>query len=263
MRGRIVTLLSDFGDRDGYAAAMKGVILSLAPDATLVDAVHDIPPYDIAAGAWSLAQYWALYPKGTIHLAVVDPGVGAGRKAVLVEADGRLIVAPDNGLSACAVRQARETRYWALREEAHRQGEVSATFHGRDIFSHVCGLLASGQARPDEVGVPLAALALLPCAEAKVDGSVARGAILHVDRFGNLISSLTREHLQALPEGVVKITLGDVEIGGLSRTYADGPRGQLMALIGSSGHLEVALNSGSAAQHTGLGRETPLVARVD
>src|SRR4051794_16380619 len=145
----IVTFTTDFGFRDGYAGAMKGVVLSLAPGATLVDVTHGVPPQDVAAGAVALSQAAALFPPGTVHVAVVDPGVGSARADLLVESGGCFFVGPDNGVLSLAARRPRRIR--RIEAAASRREPVSPTFHGRDVFAPTAGLLAAG-ARPDDAG---------------------------------------------------------------------------------------------------------------
>lgn len=247
---RIVTLLSDFGTRDGYVAAMKGVVLSAAPDARLVDAGHEVAPYDVRAAAWVLRQYAGLYPPGTIHVAVVDPGVGTARRALAVEADGRYYLAPDNGLLWWILQSAREARVGAMRPDVYRGRGPSSTFHGRDVFAHAAGQLAAGR-EWEELAEPCAPDARPQWGEPLRDGAGWLGEVIHVDRFGNLVTNLTAMHLQGIDRRLAIFTCAGHRAVGLSRTYADVPPGQPVAYLGSDGHVELGLNQGSAAASWG------------
>jgi S-adenosyl-L-methionine hydrolase (adenosine-forming) len=250
----IVTLTTDFGFRDGYAGAMKGVVLTLAPAATIVDVTHGVPPQDVVAGAVALAQAAPLYPPGTIHVAVVDPGVGSARAGVLVEAGegprASYFVGPDNGVLTLAARAPR--RVWRIEAPAFRREPVSPTFHGRDVFAPTAGRLAAG-ARPDEAGPRVDTLVELGRPAIERRGGQIEGTVIHVDAFGNLITSLTGDHV---PEGAA------IEVEGaggvfhpvLARTFSDVPEGALVAYLGSGGQLEIARRNGSAAAHLGAER---------
>ena len=192
----IVTLLTDFGTVDGYVAAMKGVILSQAPAATVVDATHEIPPQDVLAGAWALRQYALLFPPGTIHVAVVDPGVGTARRALLVEADERLYLAPDNGILGWVVRGAKAVRRRALLRDVRLPGETSSTFHGRDIFAFAAGVLASRKRTVDDVSTGIEDIEWPAWVEPARDGVSLAGSVIHVDAFGNLVTNIERATLE-------------------------------------------------------------------
>jgi S-adenosyl-L-methionine hydrolase (adenosine-forming) len=250
----VVTFTTDFGTADGYVGAMKGVVLSLAADAVLVDITHEIARHDVAAGAFALAQAASLYPTGTVHVAVVDPGVGGRRKELLVEAGGALYLGPDNGLLSLATRGARQGRVIRSIEAPHfRRPSVSPTFHGRDVFAQAAGRLAAG-APPQEAGPVLAQMADLDSAPASsASGRSEAAVIMHIDAFGNLITSWAAEALPASrffiqPDGgqPFEVTSG--------RTYSDVASGELMAYVGSAGFIELAVRDGSAAGRTGLAR---------
>lgn len=260
--GAMVTLMTDFGTRDGYVAAIKGVILSMAPFARVIDAAHEIPAHDVRAGAWVLRQYAPLYPEGSIHLAVVDPGVGSDRRALVLEADGRLYLAPDNGLLWWVAQGARSVKTGVLRPECRRPGGASATFHGRDVFAYAAGLLASGSTWPaiaDPAEVPHAPAWGLPVREA----GAWRGEVIHVDRFGNLITNLTAEALGDLGSARrVEVRMGELRIAGISRTYSDVAPGRPLAYVGSDGHLEIAIHGGRAADCGGKPGTAVRIARL-
>jgi len=253
-----VTLLTDFGEQDGYVAAMKGVILSEAPGTWVVDAAHNISPQDVRAGAWVLSQYWECYPLGTIHVAVVDPGVGTDRKALMLEANGRYFVGPDNGLLAWVLERVKDVTAFAIRSHVHRPGPVSSTFHGRDIFAYAAGRFAAGDKLMD-LAAPVDQLIRPAWSRVQVDAASITGEVVHIDRFGNLIASITTTHLEgAQPK---RISVGDRSVSRLARAYAEVEPGAPLALIGSSGHLEISLCGESAAARWHIDRGTPV--RVD
>jgi S-adenosylmethionine hydrolase len=255
----VVTFTTDFGTGDGYVGAMKGVVLSLAPDAQLVDITHEVPPFDIAAGAFALAQAAPLFPPGSIHVVVVDPGVGHGRADLVVEARGSFFVGPDNGVLSLAARGPRVAH--RIESDHFRRQPVSPTFHGRDVFAAAAGRLASG-ASPRDAGsllpamVDLTSVSVDPAAANDANGARGLGGtILHVDRFGNLITSIDGERLTAgpwrlRPHGAH----GSGFVAAVARTYAEVARGALLFYVGSSGLVELACREGSAAAATGLGR---------
>jgi S-adenosylmethionine hydrolase len=248
----IVTLLTDFGTRDGYVGAVKGVVLSRCPEAHLVDVSHEIPPGDVAAASWVLGQAAPWFPPGTVHLVVVDPGVGSTRRAVALEVAGQRYVAPDNGVLSRVLAAppilGRDARAYELTERGLWLDPPSAVFHGRDLFAPVAGYLAAGGSIAG-VGseLPLAGLARSPWPEPVLAGDTWTGQVVWVDRFGNLVTNLS------LAPGAA----GEVEAGGrhlpVHLTYSDVAAGELLALTGSSGLLELACNRGSAAEVLGLG----------
>lgn len=251
---RIITFLTDFGTADGYAAAMKGVVLSAAPAVVPVDVTHDIPPQDVEAGAWALHQCWRYYPAGTVHVAVVDPGVGTPRPALLAEADGQWFLAPDNGLLSWIFRTAASCRVYRLRSGVHRAEGLSNTFHGRDVFAYVAGLLAAGETRIDEVADPHDSYILGPWsqAERRRDGLI--GRVVHVDRFGNLVTNIARADLGDPDKRPPHIGVGSVRMVGLSSSYAGGKPGEPLAIMNSADLLEIAVNRQSAREVLGLDR---------
>lgn len=247
----LVTLLTDFGTADGYVGAMKGVIASLAPSARVVDVTHDIRAGDVRGGALALETAAPYFPPGTIHVAVVDPGVGTARRGIAVEAGGQAFVGPDNGLLALAARPDR--RVFILDRARYHLQAVSPTFHGRDVFAPIAARLATG-VRASNLGTKtdsddLRELAL-PRPLATRGGLV--GEVIHADRFGNLITNVVAADLARLsgaaPLKSIRIHVGRRRLsGGLARTYGDAGRHALLALVGSSGRLEIARRDGSAA----------------
>lgn len=247
----LITLLTDFGTADGYVGQMKGVILSAAPAATVVDISHEIPPQDVEAARLTLARYWRRFPEGTIHVAVVDPGVGSARAALAVASGGQYLIGPDNGvLSPALLLPGAEVVSLPVPAGA------SPTFHGRDVFAPAAASLAGGVAFP-ALGSPHAepVVRRTPEPERRPDGSIA-GQVIAIDRFGNAISNLTLVHR----EGVL------VEVGGCElvvySTYAEARRGQACAVVGSSGLVEICVREGSAAHELGLTRGDPVVLRT-
>jgi S-adenosylmethionine hydrolase len=245
----IITLLTDFGTADGYVAELKGVLYSAAPDVNVVDLSHEIAPQDVESGRLAVARYWRRFPNGTVHIVVVDPGVGSSRSALAVSSDDRFLVGPDNGVLSPSLL-ASGARAVALPVPSG----ASATFHGRDVFAPAAAALATG-APVDALGAPCVDPIVRRTPEARrgVDGSVI-GEIIAIDRFGNAISNLIA------PRG------GRVEIAGrvmpIVRTYADSAVGDLIALVGSSGFVEIAQREGSAARALGIARGTPVTLRT-
>jgi S-adenosylmethionine hydrolase len=236
----VVTFTSDFGPADGYAAAMKGVVLSLAPDAVLVDISHAIPRHDIAAGALALAQAAPFFPSGSVHVAVVDPGVGSERAPMVVETAAGVFVGPDNGVLSAAAPQPRQA--FRIDNPTFRREPTSPTFHGRDIFAVAAGRIAGGvPAR--EAGTPLAGIVELDgMAEAPLT-SECRGRVVHVDGFGNLVTSLVGEC-----GGAWHVACEGRRFGIMAgRTYTDVAAGALVLYVGSSRRVEIAVREGSAA----------------
>ena len=247
----VVTFTTDFGAADGYAGAMKGVVLSLAPDAVLVDISHQVPARDVTAGAFVLAQAASFFPPGTIHVAVVDPGVGGARAEVVVKAGQSLFVGPDNGLLTLAALEPRQA--WQIEQPGFRLEPVSATFRGRDVFAAAAGRLAAGWA-PDAAGSPLDELAPLPGAlRPTLLAGGGEGRVVHVDGFGNLVLSFRDERAGA---GGWRVSREDGRrfTAWAGRTFSDVAVGELVLYAGSSGYLELAVRDGSARALTGLER---------
>jgi S-adenosyl-L-methionine hydrolase (adenosine-forming) len=245
----IVTLMTDFGTVDGYVAAMKGALLTVNPRTTLVDVTHHIPTQDVTEAAFQLATVWSTFPKGTIHLVVVDPGVGSDRRAIVVEADGHYFVTPDNGLLTLLISSIPPTRAVVLDRPEHFRADVSSTFHGRDIFAPVAGLLARGDIDLFQVGseIDTASIVKLPCAPTEDRHGQLRAPVVSVDRFGNCRTLLTRRELSRNLSDSVYVRCKDVTVRGVYSTYSDVPMGKTLALWGSHGGLELAVRGGSAA----------------
>ena len=239
-----ITLLTDFGTGDCYVAEVKGALLSAAPDLTLVDVSHDVAPGDRRSGAYILGRIWHRFPAGTVHLAVVDPGVGTQRAALALAAHGHYFVAPDNGLLTMVLRDA-EVRIVTL---ATPDG-ASPTFHGRDLFAPAAAALATGTPLA-ELGEPFAGMPeRLVYTEPHHEGKSVVGQVVYVDRFGTLVTNLT----PALVPAYAVIEVEGLEVGPLRRTFGDVPTGGLVAYLGSGGEVEVAVRDGSAARRLGMG----------
>ncbi len=246
----LVTLLTDFGTADGYVAEMKGVLLSGAPGVQLVDISHDVPAQDIEFARLTFARYWRRFPAGTVHIVVVDPAVGTARKALAIESDGRFAVGPDNGVLSPAMLLP-GARAVAL-DIPHG---AAPTFHGRDVFAPAAVRLLCGEDF-EALGTPYsdAALRRTPEAQRRADGGQ-DGLVLGVDRFGNLITNLTGRG-----DGTVEV---QGKLLRIVRTYGDATEGELLALVGSHGLIEVAVRGGSAARTLGIGRGAPVTLRRD
>ncbi len=250
----VVTLLTDFGTADYFVGAMKGAVLASNPSALIIDITHEVPPFDIEAGAFTLRAAFETFPAGTVHVAVVDPGVGSARRAVAVEGRGHTFVGPDNGVFGHVYGRVEPFRVFQLADEKFFRREVSATFHGRDIFAPVAGALSRG-VRAGELGPEVFDYVRLPAAtvEKDVDGTLV-GAVIHVDRFGNLVTNIAPEDLQE--ESGARLLVNGREVRRFRRFFAedaDAP-GEPFALWGSAGLLEVAVFQGSAARLLGAKR---------
>jgi len=250
----VITLTTDFGTADGFVGAMKGVILGIAPGAALVDLSHEVPPQDVLAGALLLEAACPHFPDETIHLAVVDPGVGGRRAAIAVRTPRALYVGPDNGLLTLILDRDPPRNMVRLTNPAFHRHPVSATFHGRDVFAPVAAHLAAGAAF-EELGEPHPSLVRLEVPRPAFADSTADAHVLHVDRFGNLVLDVTREAFDAWAPGAgafVTIRAGGAQTHGIRRTYSDVAAGALAAYWGSGGRLELAVRNGSAAAALGL-----------
>lgn len=248
MPGPVVTLLTDFGTADGYVAEMKGVIVSLAPDVRIMDVSHDIPPQDIARARLAVTRYWRRFPRGVVHVVVVDPGVGTARAALAVESDGRFLVGPDNGVLSAALALPR-----AVVVSLDVPGGASPTFHGRDVFAPAAARLARGE--PLEIlgaHYRTSVVTRIP-PTVRGDGGRITGEVIAIDRFGNAITNI-----EATAAATVVVAGSVVPV---VTTFADVETGRGCALAGSSGFMEVAVRDGNAAQALGLCVGAPVEAR--
>jgi hypothetical protein len=250
----IITLLTDFGTADGYVGAMKGVILSLNSRAKVVDLAHDISPQDVLGGALALASAALYFPPETIHVAVVDPGVGSKRKPILVLWRGHFLVGPDNGLLSLAFEGTGPEGIYHLTRWQYFRDRISRTFQGRDIFAPVAAHLSLG-IPPEELGEPLSTWEQIHLPIPQEAKGRLHGEVIHVDRFGNLITNIREEDVQRLFQGkTVLITIGGRTLRGIKTSYAETGEGELLAIIGSGGWLEISQNKGQAVQKLKLGR---------
>lgn len=245
----IITLLTDFGSSDYFVGAMKGVTLSINPEATIVDITHDIPPQDIETAAFNLLSCYRDFPKGTIHVAVVDPGVGSDRRAIVVECAHQFFVGPDNGLFSWICER---EGVWSATHITNRKffrHPVSNTFHGRDVFAPVAAALSAGH-QPQEFGPALTDIVRLPSLEpTTISENVVEGRIIHVDHFGNCITNFTRRTLES--RGVAtswRMALNNCEISSFRDFFAESTAHEVFAIVGSAGFIEICARNGSAAK---------------
>jgi S-adenosylmethionine hydrolase len=252
----ILTLTTDFGLSDHYVGVMKGVILGICPQAQIVDISHQIPPFEISEGAYTIAQAYAYFPPKTVHVVVVDPGVGTSRRPILMEAAGQYFVAPDNGVLAMVYSRERH-KIRLISNEKYFHHPVSRTFHGRDIFSPVAAHVAAG--------VPASRIGKLirdylrpgfekPQRTGKRTWS---GRILKIDRFGNIITNFHAADFPDLERRNVAMVIGPRQIEALAHNYAECGPGELFMIVGSSGYVEVSVSQGSAARQIGCETGAP------
>jgi S-adenosyl-L-methionine hydrolase (adenosine-forming) len=252
----IVTLTTDFGTNDHFVGAVKGVILDIAPEAAIVDISHAVQAYDVLDGALAISQTYSYFPTGTVHMVVVDPGVGTTRRPIIASSDGYHFVAPDNGVLSMVYAKEERIHVRHVTSDHYFRQPVSNTFHGRDVFAPVAAYLAKmvdshkfGEEIEDYVR--FAAPRPKPVAENRL-----RAVVLKVDRFGNLITNVTPEDAPALFAGKVgfKIVVGSKEITAIRTAYAEGTPGEVFGIVGSMGYLEIVANRAPAAQITGAGK---------
>ncbi|MSQ14362.1 MAG: S-adenosyl-l-methionine hydroxide adenosyltransferase [Dehalococcoidia bacterium] len=281
---KIITMLTDFGESDGYVASMKGVVLVIDPSATLVDITHQIRPQDVMAAAFVIDTAYSYFPKGTIHVVVVDPGVGSNRSALLVCVPDYCFVAPDNGvltnvvsrwlptvgppfLSVVETEDKRSLHrvelphgspisIYRLTDERYFLRAVSQTFHGRDIFAPVAAHVSRG-IPPEDIGERINHIHLFSLPVPQSNGDLITAEVIHIDRFGNMITNLLPPEIAG---EITTVAVAGHVISGLSKSYLDG--GDLLAIIGSSGRLEIAARNGSAAAVLGLGVGAKVEVRV-
>ena len=250
----VIALLTDFGTADHYAGTMKGVILGICPDVTLVDISHDIPAHDVAAGALELAASYKYFPTGTIFVAVVDPGVGSARRGLAADTGDYRFVAPDNGVLTLALRESPPKKIVELTERRYARPTVSRTFEGRDRFAPAAAWLAKGTQLP-ALGRPVSDIQRIDLPAPEVEAAEIRGLVVRVDRFGNLVTNIDRKSVERLAQGgAIAIEADGKPVERLAATYAELPAGGVGALFGSTDHLEIAAPSASAAAHLQLGR---------
>ncbi len=274
-RPRVITLLTDFGNQDAYVGIMKGIIAGINPFANIVDICHSIPPQGIFSGAYLLFSFYKYFPRKTIHVAVVDPGVGSRRDIVCVETKDYFFLVPDNGILSFIVQEERLKSIFRVTNSKYFLPSPSNTFHGRDVFAPVAAHLSLG-VKPQQFGIRVNQLEQLdmPKPVQKKAGQV-EGQIIYIDRFGNLITNITKEYLikgaggqkpevrskkpdafektskdkMLLKYDTIETTIGKKKIIGLSKTYTDVKPGEPLVLFGSAGFLEVSINQGNAQKY--------------
>lgn len=242
----VIALLSDFGERDHYVSAMKGVLLERQPDTQIIDISHEVAPGDVVEGAWLLAAAWRDLPPGTVVVAVVDPGVGSDRRPIGIRIRGRQAVGPDNGLLEIVTRDpgdARDALAVELTVRALWRHPVSPVFHGRDIFAPIAAALAGGTPL-SEVGDAIDSIMPLPIARPGRTADGVIGHVIHVDRFGNVVTDIPRE---MVPRGAITVGAGTVMVTRVVQYYKQIAEGDVAMLINSAGHLEIAMNGARAA----------------
>jgi S-adenosylmethionine hydrolase len=239
----MITLTTDFGTKDGYVGAVKGVIKSINPDAKLVDITHEIEPFDILGAAFTLKNYYAYYPKGTVNLVVVDPGVGSDRQPLLIKSEDFFFVGPDNGIFTFVYDRERLKEIIQVSNKKYFLADLSTTFHARDIFAPVAAYLSLG-VDVNEFGSPAKQCSKLLLPQPKVTEQKITGEVMHIDRFGNLITNIEADLLHK--KRITTIRVGNKQINRISQSYFDILVGKVGALVGSSGFLEIAVNQGSA-----------------
>ncbi|MDE0466739.1 MAG: SAM-dependent chlorinase/fluorinase [Candidatus Poribacteria bacterium] len=268
---RIITLTTDFGIRDTYVGIMKGVILGINLNVQVVDLTHAIPPQDIYEAAFSINAAHSYFPRGTIHVIVVDPGVGSDRRAIVCQTDNAFFVCPDNGVLSYLLQSTEDEAEQPInaveiQNKAYYLPEVSNTFHGRDIFAPVAAHLSLGVPLED-IGPPVQTLVQLPIQAPELSGNTLTGQIVKIDRFGNAITNISESAIAGLESAstggisAYEIRIGSVRLNRFNRAYAESGVGKPLAIIGSSGLLEIAVNGGSAEKQLGLKRGDVIVIR--
>jgi S-adenosylmethionine hydrolase len=257
----IVTLTTDYGTNDHLVAVLKGVILRINPEVTIIDITHEVVPFDLLDGALAIASAYPYFPARTIHVVVVDPGVGTERRPLLVSGQNQYFIAPDNGVLSGVYEREQNFTVRHLTSEHYFLQPVSKTFHGRDIFAPAAGWL-SKHWQPASMGEDIKDFKRFAMPRPKEGGDgLLKGVVLKVDGFGNLITNIRAEDLSpdSLEKGEVKLQAGSHAVTRLVPTFASGNAGEPIAYVGSNGYVEIAVNKGSAAKTLGIGRGTPVL----
>ncbi len=242
---KVITLITDFGDAGGYAGIMKGVILSINPQCQIIDITHHIPPQDREEAAYVLQSVHPFFPSGSIHLVVVDPGVGSNRKPIIVESAQNWFVGPDNGVFSFIYLKNQQKKVWEITNQEYCLSQVSSTFHGRDLFAPIAAHLSLGVS-PHVLGKKLEHYVQLEGLEPEIREDVLKGRVVCIDHFGNLVSNISRQFFtRTVGEKPFRIRVGGQVINEISDTYADVGDREVIALFGSSGQLEIAVRNGN------------------
>ena len=263
MRRPVITLTTDFGLSDHFVGTMKGVILGICPEARIVDISHEVGAFAITEGAFLLAQAYRYFPRGTVHVVVVDPGVGTARRPILAEAADQYFVAPDNGVLSLIYDHEAVVSVRHITAEHYFLNPVSNTFHGRDVFAPVAAWVAKAY-QTEAMGEEISDYVRFTLPKPKVAGSTRKGLVLRVDAFGNLVTNFTAEDL---PQGAgadskIKLQVGGKSVEKLTQTFAQGAAGEPVAIVGSSGFLEIAVNKGQAARVLGVNRGAEVILEI-
>jgi S-adenosylmethionine hydrolase len=258
----ILTLTTDFGIRDAYVGAMKGVVLSLSPATTLVDISHEVTAQDVMEGAYVIASAYPYFPRGTVHLVVIDPGVGSDRRGIVVETRDHWFVAPDNGVLSSILDEGTACRIVSIENTDWFRDRVSATFHGRDIFAPVAAALLNGK-DVGECGPSVEDPVKLHLWSAKISQGTVEGRVVHVDQFGNCVTQIKREDMKraGLSSGC-RVTVGNHNLDGIGVAYSEVSEGSAIGLFGGRDTLEIAINGGNAAERLGIARGDKVSVRL-
>ena len=259
----IITLTTDYGTSDHLVGVMKGVMLSINPEVNIIDITHNVISHDILDGALTIGQAYKYFPPKTIHVVVVDPGVGTQRRPVLVASDQHYFIAPDNGVLSSVYDQTEALYVWNIISEHYFRQPVSKTFHGRDIFAPVAAWLSKSW-QTSAFGEQITDFARFAIPKPKAAGNSIKGIVLRVDQFGNLITNFTAQDVPALssPNGKLTIRAGNAVVTKIVPTFAQGTAGEAVGIIGSSGYLEISVNKASAAKALGIARGAEVTVEV-
>lgn len=257
----IITLTTDFGLRDPWVGSIKGTVLSINREATVVDISHGVSPHNVMEGAFVLGQAYATFPKGTIHVAVVDPGVGGERRGVAVETERYIFVGPDNGIFTFALEDEEVRTVVALTRADFFLPTVSDTFHGRDVFAPVAAHISLGKELRRFGGEIQGGLVTLELPKVETDKSLVKGEVVYVDNFGNLVTNIRGCEVAAFADAGIEVDIGWVKIDGISKSYSSVKAGEVVAIVGSLGLIEVACAMESAAARLAVGVGEPVMVR--
>lgn len=260
MTNPIITLTTDYGTSDHLVGVMKGAILKINPEAQIVDITHEITPFDLLEGALAIASAYAYFPPRSIHVVVVDPGVGTERRPLLVSGQNQYFLAPDNGVLSGVYEKEHPVLVRHITSEHYFHQPVSKTFHGRDVFAPVAAWLSKSW-QPASMGEEITDFKRFSMPRPKEADGLMKGVVLKIDSFGNLVTNFRAEDLtpESLEKGQVRLQVGTHPVTRLVPTFAIGNAGEAIAYIGSSGYLEIAVNKGNAARTLGIGRGTPVL----